>query len=90
MLKQYQVNFDVGFKPNTLTGSLNPNPNGTIVYKVGKCVRCARRRCRPYLELSSEGKMMPTLLSMSDSITRISPAYLSLLKGANFEITLIL
>jgi hypothetical protein len=33
-LKQYKVNFDINFKPSTLTASISPNPNGTIEFKV--------------------------------------------------------
>lgn len=108
MLKQYQVNFDVGFKPSTLTASLNPNPNGTIVYKVANAYVALDADAdlssslvkdkNATLSLSEtakkslgvQEKMMPSFLSMSDSITSMSPAYLSLLKGANSELTLIL
>ena len=87
MLKQYQVNFDVGFKPSTLTASLNLNTNGTIVYKVANAYVALDadadlssslvKNKNATLSLSEtakkslgvQGKMMPSFLSMSDSIT---------------------
>lgn len=107
-MKQYQVNFDINFKPSTLTASISPNPNGTIEFKVANAyvVLDADTELssslikRPNstlsttdtnkINLGTQRRMIPSSLSMNDEITSLSPAYLTLLKGATSEFTLIL
>jgi hypothetical protein len=108
ILKQYQVNFDVSFKPSTLTASVSPNPNGTIEFKVANAyvvldadaelssslIKNANSSlstsATTNIPLGTQRRMMPSSLSMSDKVTSLSPAYLTLLKGATSELTLIL